>query len=63
MDLGGRKFNFTYLFTFARGVVSWQSNFQKCVALSTTKTEYIAAIEANKEMLLMKKVCFEIGFK
>ncbi|GJY79663.1 retrovirus-related pol polyprotein from transposon TNT 1-94 [Tanacetum coccineum] len=30
-----------YLMTFAGGAVSWQSRLQKCVALSTTETEYV----------------------
>ncbi|KAJ9567060.1 hypothetical protein OSB04_003026 [Centaurea solstitialis] len=32
-----------YLMTFAGGAVSWQSRLQKCVALSTTEAEYMAA--------------------
>ena len=47
-DLDGRKSTSRYLFTFARGAVSWQSRLQKYVALSTTKAEYIAANNAGK---------------
>ena len=50
-DLDGRKSTSGYLFTFAGRAVSWQSRLQKCVALSTTEAEYIAANEAGKEML------------
>ena len=53
-DFDGRKSTSGYLFTFAKGAVSWQSRLQKCVALSTTKTENIVANEAGKEMLWMK---------
>ena len=41
--------------------VSWQSKLQKCVALSTTEAEYIAATEAAKEMLWMKIFVQELG--
>ena len=37
------------------GAVSWQSKLQKCVALSTAEAEYIAATEAAKEILWMKR--------
>ena len=53
-DLDGRKSTSGYLFTFVRGVVSWQSKLQKSVALSTTKAEYIVVNEAGKEMLKIK---------
>ncbi|GKV14795.1 hypothetical protein SLEP1_g25613 [Rubroshorea leprosula] len=46
-DLDNRKSISGYLFTFAGGAVSWQSKLQKCVALSTTEAEYIAATEAD----------------
>ncbi|GJW81938.1 putative RNA-directed DNA polymerase [Tanacetum coccineum] len=36
-----------YLMTFAGGAVSWHSRLQKCVALSTTKAEYMAATKAD----------------
>uniref|UniRef100_A0A2N9IRB9 Integrase catalytic domain-containing protein n=1 Tax=Fagus sylvatica TaxID=28930 RepID=A0A2N9IRB9_FAGSY len=36
---------------------------QKCVALSTTEAEYIAATEAGKEMLWMKRFLQDLGLK
>lgn len=47
-DLDSRKSTSGFLYTFAGGAVSWQSRLQKCVALSTTEAEYIAAAEAGK---------------
>jgi hypothetical protein len=41
--------------------VSWQLRLQKCVALCTTKSEYIATIEAAKEFLCMMKFRQELG--
>ncbi|GLT26815.1 hypothetical protein SLA2020_018570 [Shorea laevis] len=62
-DLDDRKSISRYLFTFAGGAVSWQSKLQKCVALSTTEAEYIAATEAGKEMLWMKRFLQELGIE
>ena len=62
-DLDGRKSTLGYLFTFAGGVVSWQSRLQKCVALSTPEVEYIAANEASKEMLWLKWFLQKLGLK
>ncbi|KAK9665101.1 hypothetical protein RND81_14G090300, partial [Saponaria officinalis] len=45
------------------GAVSWQSKLQKCVSLSTTEAEYIAAVEACKEMLWLKNFSLELGQK
>ncbi|GJR09098.1 putative RNA-directed DNA polymerase [Tanacetum coccineum] len=54
-DMAGNKDNMKstsgYLMTFAGGAVSWQSRLQKCVTLSTTEAEYMAATEACKELL------------
>ncbi|RVW79299.1 Retrovirus-related Pol polyprotein from transposon TNT 1-94 [Vitis vinifera] len=45
-DVDNRRSTSGYLMTFSGGAVSWQSRLQKCVALSTTEAEYIAAAEA-----------------
>ena len=39
----------------------WLSKLQTCVALSTTEAEFIATIEACKELLWMKKLLNELG--
>lgn len=62
-DLDNRKSTSGYLFKFAGGAISWQSKLQKCVALSTTEAEYIAAVEASKEMLWLKRFLQELGLK
>ncbi|MCI75436.1 hypothetical protein A2U01_0096705, partial [Trifolium medium] len=49
------------MMTFAGGAVSWKSRLQKCVALSITEAEYIAATEAAKELSWMKKFLQELG--
>ena len=55
-DIDSRKSILGYLVVFAGGIVSWQSKLQKCVALSTRETEYIAITETCKEMLWMKRL-------
>ncbi|WJZ84404.1 hypothetical protein VitviT2T_004010 [Vitis vinifera] len=62
-DVNNKRSISGYLMTFSEGVVSWQSRLQKCVALSITETEYIAATEACKEFLWMKHFIHELGFK
>ncbi|KAJ9560716.1 hypothetical protein OSB04_005876 [Centaurea solstitialis] len=65
-DMAGNKDNMKstsgYLMTFAGGAMSWQSRLQKCVALSTTEAEYMAATEACKELLWLKRFMQELGF-
>ncbi|RVW21877.1 Retrovirus-related Pol polyprotein from transposon TNT 1-94 [Vitis vinifera] len=62
-DVDSRKSTSCYLITFSRGAVLWQSRLQKCVVLSTTKTEYIVITEVSKELLLMKKFLQELGLQ
>ena len=61
-DVDSRKPTSGYLIIYAGGAVSWQSKLQKCVALSTTEAEFIAATEASKELLWLKKFVRELGF-
>lgn len=62
-DIDSRKSTSGYVFTFSGGAISWQSKLQKCVALSTTEAEYIAAVEASKEMLWLKRFLQELGLQ
>ena len=62
-DIDSRKSQSGYLLTFAGGTVSWQSRLQQCVALSTTKAEYIAVIESCKETFWMKIFLQKMGIK
>jgi hypothetical protein len=51
-----------YIVKIGSGVVSWQSKRQSIVALSTTEAEYMAACEAGKEIVWMRKMLQELGF-
>ena len=42
--------------------MSWTSRLQKCIALSTTEAEYVAATEACKEALWLSRLVVDLGF-
>jgi len=46
----------------AGGAVGWYSKLQTIVALSTTEAEYMAAVEAGKEIAWMRNILFEFGY-
>ncbi|MCO5562840.1 hypothetical protein L7F22_016475 [Adiantum nelumboides] len=60
-DVDTRKSTSGYVFTLARGAVSWCSKLQKIVASSTTEAEYISATEASKEAIWLARLCSEFG--
>jgi hypothetical protein len=51
-----------YLVKLGTGAVSWSSKLQTMVALSTTEAEYIAAVEAAKEVIWMRQFMGELGY-
>ena len=51
-----------YLVKLGTGAVSWSSKLQTMVALSTTEAEYIAAVEASKEIIWMRQFMGELGY-
>ena len=62
-DLDKRKSTSGYVFTLARGVVSWVSKLQTVVTLSTTEAEYMVAIQACKEAVWIQTILEELGHK
>ena len=46
----------------AGGAVSWSSRLQTITALSTTEAEYVAAVDAGKDVVWMRQLLAELGF-
>ncbi|XP_023738205.1 secreted RxLR effector protein 161-like [Lactuca sativa] len=44
-------------------LVSWSSKKQKCIALSTTEAEYIAASRCTSQVLWMKSQLLDYGYR
>ncbi|XP_042018958.1 putative late blight resistance protein homolog R1B-19 [Salvia splendens] len=61
-DRDKRKSTTSYVFTLGGSCVSWKSQLQHIVVLSTTESEYIAITEAMKEALWLKGVVSELRF-
>ena len=55
VDMAGgkdsRRSTTGYVFTAGGTTISWISKLQQVVALSTMEADYVAAIEASKEMI------------
>ena len=61
-DKDKRKPTTSYVCTVCRSCISWKSQLQHIVALSTTESEYIAITEAMKEAIWLKGVLSELKF-
>ncbi|KIJ49713.1 hypothetical protein M422DRAFT_89278, partial [Sphaerobolus stellatus SS14] len=51
-----------YLTLIGGGAIGWSSKLQDFVTLSTTEAEYVAAVEAGKEILWMRHILEEFGY-
>ncbi|MCO5610600.1 hypothetical protein L7F22_064839 [Adiantum nelumboides] len=49
-----------YLYTFTAGAISWFSQLQSCVTLSTAEAEYVAASRSCKEAIWLTRLVGEI---
>ena len=58
-----RRSTIGYVYTLGGTAVSWGSQLQKIVALSTTEAEYVAITEASKEMVWLQSFLEELGKK
>ena len=43
------------------GPISWKSQRQSCVSLSTTESEYVAAAAAAKDVVWMRRLLQDLG--
>jgi hypothetical protein len=62
-DKDSRRSTIGYVFTIGGTIISCISKLQKVLALSTTEAEYVAAIEASKEMIWLQSFMEELRKK
>lgn len=59
-DYGGdpdtRKSTTGFVFMFGSGAISWSSQLQKCVTLSSTEAEYVAGAQTVKDLVWIKQL-------
>ena len=60
-DLYFKKSTSCCIFTLEGGAISWRSVNQSGIADSTMEAEYVAACEAAKEAIWLKKFLFDLG--
>lgn len=61
MDVCTRRSTSGYIFILAGGPISWLSQRQRAVALSTTKAEYVAASLATREAIWLRTLLNNLG--
>jgi hypothetical protein len=59
-DINTRQSTSGFIFLLNEGPIAWSSRRQNCVALSTTEAEYVAACEAAKESVWLRRLLLEI---
>lgn len=62
-DVDTRKSTTGYIFLMNGGPVTWLSQKQKTIALSTTEAEFVAACESAKEILWLQQLLLDLGEK
>ncbi|KAA0060284.1 retrotransposon protein, putative, Ty1-copia subclass [Cucumis melo var. makuwa] len=52
-----------FAFTLGESLISWKSNLQSVVSISTTEAEFIVVSEAVKEAMWLRGIVSELGYK
>lgn len=60
-DVDTRKSTTGYAFCVNNSLVTWSSQRQKLVTLSTTESEYVAAVTACKEVIWLRQLLTDLG--
>ncbi|RVW53622.1 Retrovirus-related Pol polyprotein from transposon TNT 1-94 [Vitis vinifera] len=60
-DIDSRKSTTGFVFTLDSTTISWASNLQKIVTLSTTEAEYVVNTKVGKEMIWLHGFLNELG--
>lgn len=60
-DLDDRRSTTGVVLILNGGPVSWKSQRQSCVSLSTTESEYVAAAEAAKDVVWIRRLLQDLG--
>ena len=59
-DTGDRKSTSAYVFLLGGAAISWKSNKQSCVALSTAEAEYVALSAAAQEAIWLQQLLSDL---
>lgn len=62
-DLGDRKSTSGFVFMLSGCAISWKSQEQKTVSISSTEAEYVSLSQATQEAIWLKELMAELGFK
>lgn len=61
-DVDTRRSTTGYAFCINKSLVTWSSQRQKLVTLSTTESEYVAAATASKEVIWLRQLLTDLGY-
>jgi hypothetical protein len=59
-DLNDRRFYSGHCFLFNNCLISWQSQKQKSVTVSTTEAEYKALTDASRQLIWLKRALLNL---
>lgn len=62
-DVDTRRSTTGYAFKIGNGIITWRSQRQKTIALSTTEAEFMAICDGAKEAIWLRQLLKDIGYE